>query len=277
MVTAAAMTSRWFAERRALVMGLAGAGVSAGQLAFLPLAAHLEMAYGWRWCFAGMGWILLVLVLPLVPFLLRNDPAAIGLAPYGTRTDAGHRDPGVDLLKVTPLRLAARHREFWLLLGSFFVCGYTSNGLIGVHPIPHAVDLDFPKMAASGAMGLMGAMNVIGIGLWMLWTQWGMLRATSRSHEHAHPAGKHTQGDHSHDHGPDHSHEHHHHDQVTKFRMPEPVYHRLGWGPSHTHDIEAFTQKRPRLLSLLWLAIAGGLCRTRPPWPFCWRRSPAAG
>ena len=49
-----------------------------------------------------------------------------------------------------------------MLLGSFFVCGYTSTGLIGVHLIPHAVDHGFPKMAASNAMGLMGAMNVVG-------------------------------------------------------------------------------------------------------------------
>ena len=57
MVTAAAMTSRWFAERRALIMGLAGAGVSAGQLLILPLAAQLEVSHGWRWSFAGMGLI----------------------------------------------------------------------------------------------------------------------------------------------------------------------------------------------------------------------------
>ena len=57
---------------------------------------------------------------------------------------------------------AVRHRGFWLLAGSFFVCGYTSTGLIGVHLIPHAVDHGFPKMAASSAMGLMGAMNVVG-------------------------------------------------------------------------------------------------------------------
>jgi MFS family permease len=51
-VTAAAMVSRWFAERRALVLGLTGAAMSAGQLLMLPLAAHLELSYGWRWSFA---------------------------------------------------------------------------------------------------------------------------------------------------------------------------------------------------------------------------------
>jgi MFS family permease len=162
MVTAAAMTSRWFAERRALVMGLAGAGVSAGQLAFLPLAAHLEITYGWRWSFAGMGLILLVVVLPVIWLFFRDDPADMGMAPYGTQGRMEQLGIRAEPETMTPLTQAVRRREFWLLIGSFFVCGYTSTGLIGVHLIPHAVDHGFPKMAASNAMGLMGAMNVIG-------------------------------------------------------------------------------------------------------------------
>jgi len=162
MVTAAAMTSRWFAERRALIMGLAGAGVSAGQLLILPLAAHLELSYGWRWSFAGMGLILVALVLPVILLLFRNDPAEIGLTPYGAHPVGTAAAISAEAMRMTSLSVAIRHRGFWLLAGSFFVCGYTSTGLIGVHLIPHAVDYGFSKMVASGAMGLMGAMNVIG-------------------------------------------------------------------------------------------------------------------
>ncbi len=162
LVTAAAMTSRWFAERRALIMGLAGAGVSAGQLLILPLAAHLELTYGWRWSFAGMGLILVALVLPVIFLFFRNDPAEMGLRPYGATSPQGIASAPAETLKETSLVDATRHSGFWLLAGSFFVCGYTSTGLIGVHLIPHAVDHGFPKMAASGAMGLMGAMNVVG-------------------------------------------------------------------------------------------------------------------
>ncbi len=162
MVTAAAMTSRWFAERRALVMGLAGAGVSAGQLLILPLAAHLELTYGWRVSFVGMGLILVVLVLPAVGILFRDDPAEMGLAPYGAGAGRARVGAPAEPVRATALFAAVRRPAFWLLAGSFFVCGYTSTGLIGVHLIPHAVDHGFPKMAASNAMGLMGAMNVIG-------------------------------------------------------------------------------------------------------------------
>ncbi|MBI2456373.1 MAG: MFS transporter [candidate division NC10 bacterium] len=162
MVTAAAMTSRWFAERRALIMGLAGAGVSAGQLLILPLAAHLELSYGWRWSFVGMALILIVLVLPITVLFFRNDPAEMGLRPYGAAPPQTGVSAPAESLRGTSLAQAARHPGFWLLAGSFFICGYTSTGLIGVHLIPHAVDHGFPKMVASSAMGLMGAMNVIG-------------------------------------------------------------------------------------------------------------------
>jgi MFS family permease len=136
--------------------------VSAGQLVFLPLAAKLELVYGWRWCFEGMGLILIALILTVTLFLFRNDPAEVGLRPFGAHRADAMAGGQIDAGRQTSLAEAVRHRGFWLLAASFFVCGYTSTGLIGVHLIPHAVDHGFPKMVASGAMGLMGAMNVVG-------------------------------------------------------------------------------------------------------------------
>ncbi|HSC70537.1 MAG TPA: MFS transporter, partial [Candidatus Methylomirabilis sp.] len=161
-VTAAAMASRWFAERRALVIGLTGAAMSAGQLMILPLAAYLEQTFGWRWGFGGMGLILALLILPVTALFFRNDPAEMGLKPYGTPIAGTVTEASRESLKATSLVEAGRHPGFWLLAGSFFVCGYTSTGLIGVHLIPHAVDHGFPLMTASAAMGLMGAMNIVG-------------------------------------------------------------------------------------------------------------------
>jgi MFS family permease len=100
--------------------------------------------------------------MPAALILLRNDPAEMGLKPYGADSVRAMHGVSPELARTTPLARAVRHQGFWLLAGSFFVCGYTSTGLIGVHLIPHAVDHGFPKMVASSAMGLMGAMNVIG-------------------------------------------------------------------------------------------------------------------
>ncbi len=51
---------------------------------------------------------------------------------------------------------------FWLLAVTFFVCGYTSNGLVLTHLVPHAAEHGFSEMHAAQALGLMGAMNIVG-------------------------------------------------------------------------------------------------------------------
>jgi MFS family permease len=48
------------------------------------------------------------------------------------------------------------------LAGTFFVCGYTSNGLVLTHLVPHAAEHGFSEMHAAQALGVMGAMNILG-------------------------------------------------------------------------------------------------------------------
>jgi len=60
------------------------------------------------------------------------------------------------------MRRATRSSDFWFLAGTFFVCGATSNGLVGQHFIPHAVEHGFTQSAAASALALMGVFNFIG-------------------------------------------------------------------------------------------------------------------
>jgi MFS family permease len=92
---------------------------------------------------------------------MRDRPSDVGQRAVGegeTLTAAEKADDA----RRTPLRQAVRRREFWLLAMSFFVCGYTSNGLIGTHLIPHAVEHGFTEVAAAGAVALLGAFNIVG-------------------------------------------------------------------------------------------------------------------
>jgi predicted MFS family arabinose efflux permease len=66
------------------------------------------------------------------------------------------------MTRKTPLREAVRTLDFWLLAGSFFVCGYTTNGLIGTHLLPHAIEHGFTSEAAGSAIALMGMLNIVG-------------------------------------------------------------------------------------------------------------------
>jgi predicted MFS family arabinose efflux permease len=106
----------------------------------------------------------ILVAVPVVLFL-RNRPADVGLRPYGEDEHASAAEVAqmrVEDARSTPLRTAVRTRDFWLLAGSFFICGYTSTGLIGVHLIPHAVEHGFTEVTAAGALGVMGMMNVVG-------------------------------------------------------------------------------------------------------------------
>ncbi len=153
------VANRWFIRDRGLVVGVFGASVSAGQLIFFPFLTTLAVTVGWRAGALVMAIIALVLLVPVVLWL-REDPADLGLVPLGSDpavapTPAPPADPGV-------MRRALRTADFWFLASTFFVCGATSNGLIGQHFISHASDHGITPVAASGALAVMGAFNFAG-------------------------------------------------------------------------------------------------------------------
>ena len=160
MVMAATVANRWFVARRGLVIGILGAGASAGQFIFVPILMSLTLTFGWRAAIAfGVG-VLTLVVLPLVVLVMRDQPAEVGLEPYGAEDAPPTTGPVGGL--TTPLPDALRTGDFWLLAGSFYICGFTSNGLIGTHLIPHAVEHGFTEQVAAGALALLGLMNVVG-------------------------------------------------------------------------------------------------------------------
>jgi MFS family permease len=162
--TSATVAARWFESRRGLVLGILGAGQSAGQLLVIPLATALTLAIGWRQSFVYLGAALGVLVLPLALWLVRNDPADLGLRPYGA---VGPRAAAATMATAqsggrVSIAEAAGVPAFWLLMITFFICGYTTSGMILTHFIPHSADHGFAPMTAAQALGVMGAMNIIG-------------------------------------------------------------------------------------------------------------------
>jgi sugar phosphate permease len=161
-VLGATVAARWFRAQRGLVVGLFAAASSMGQLIFLPSLVAVISTSGWRTAIAAMAIAVLVAALPALVFL-RDRPADVGLQPYGDDGSAEAADAELaDAASGVTLRVATRTRDFWLLAASFFVCGYTSNGLIGTHLIPHAVEHGFSEATAASAVGLMGLMNVVG-------------------------------------------------------------------------------------------------------------------
>ncbi|MBL0003331.1 MAG: MFS transporter [Actinomycetales bacterium] len=61
-----------------------------------------------------------------------------------------------------PLGEASHRLSFWLLAGTFFICGWSTNGLIGTHFIPAAHDHGMPPTTAAGLLALIGIFDIAG-------------------------------------------------------------------------------------------------------------------
>jgi len=164
LVMASMIATRWFTARRGLVMGVLTASTATGQLVFLPLFAKLTESEGWRSVSITLACIAAAMILP-VWFFLRDKPSDVGLLPFGAEPG----DPLPEKFTGNPFRralaaLAAglRSRDFWLLGGSFFICGVSTNGLIGTHLIPACLDHGIPEVAAAGLLATMGILDFFG-------------------------------------------------------------------------------------------------------------------
>jgi MFS family permease len=162
MATISTIAARWFVARRGLILGILGGAMSAGQMLIVPLSMVIIHLYGWRSSFLWLGIGVLLEALPLILAFIRDDPKDMGLEPYGKGTPAGRVFGGAPDERRVPVSEAMGIPAFWLLAITFFVCGYTSNGLVLTHLIPHAAEHGFSEMHAAQALGLMGAMNIVG-------------------------------------------------------------------------------------------------------------------
>ncbi len=166
MVLAVTVATRWFHARRGLVMGIFAASNATGQLLFLPLIAKLETAYGWR---AALVFVCCTLAVAgfVALLFMRDRPSDVGLPLYGETTIALPPKAGVGLvsLLLSPLvvlKEAARVPIFWVLFGTFFVCGSSTNGLIQTHFITLCHDYGLAAVTAASVLAMMGFFDFFG-------------------------------------------------------------------------------------------------------------------
>ena len=161
MVLAAVIATRWFDARRGLVMGMLSAANATGQLIFLtPLATVVESS-NWRSA-AFIVAAAAAVVFVLVWMFMRDRPADLGLRPFGQPADAPLAAGPRAMAPVHALRMASRTRAFWILAGTFFICGASTNGLIGTHLIAACHDVGIPAVRSAQLLALMGIFDIIG-------------------------------------------------------------------------------------------------------------------
>jgi MFS family permease len=162
-VMGAAVVNRWFATRQGLVMGALTASTATGALVFLPAMAWLSREGAWQ----PIVWVVTIAtaaLIPVVALLMPEHPGDIGTQRFGAAADEAASPPRAAsvMLAFTVLGTASRSPTFWLLFGTFFVCGLTTNGLVGTHLIAYCGDMGVPAVQAAGLLSLMGLFDLIG-------------------------------------------------------------------------------------------------------------------
>jgi MFS family permease len=168
LVLGSVVANRWFVHRRGLVTGVFSAGSATGQLLFLPTLARLASEDGWRSASLLLAAVALAIV-PVVLLVLRDRPSDVGQLPYGAPADWREPPPlhdgGAGPARVAMIRLreASRTKAFWLLVATFFICGWSTNGLIGTHFIPAAHDHGLPPTSAATLLAFVGLFDLAGV------------------------------------------------------------------------------------------------------------------
>ena len=166
MVLGATIVNRWFKTNRGLMMGLMSASSATGLLIFLPILAALAQWGGWQFVVLTVS-IASACLIPFVFLLVPERPASVGLVRYGAEPDdVPPRSPAAqgNFLSHTlnTLWRAAHTRTFWYLFATFFICGFTTNGLVGTHLIAFCGDMGITEIQAAGLLSLMGVFDLIG-------------------------------------------------------------------------------------------------------------------
>ncbi|MGF6758012.1 MFS transporter [Paraburkholderia sp. GAS42] len=165
LVLGATVVNRWFAKRRGLMMGLLTASTATGNLIFLPVLASLAESGDWTrvvWTVAAAA----LVMVPLVWLFVPDRPADVGLMPYGSEPGAkpAAPEPNAGMVAATlgVLFRAATTPAFWYLFGTFFICGFTTNGLVGTHLISLCGDHGIAEIQAAGLLATMGIFDLFG-------------------------------------------------------------------------------------------------------------------
>ena len=151
-VMASGVVARWFNKRRGTALSLLGSASMTGMSLLVPAVTWLIINTGWRITYVVIAAGVLLLVLPLCLFVVRDSPESMGLRPDGAPAKASGRAVARERVSAGE---ALQTLAFWQLAGSFFTCGF-SMALLSAHGIPMLTDHGYTPMFASWAFGVLG-------------------------------------------------------------------------------------------------------------------------
>ena len=157
-VLASGVTARWFNKRRGTALSMLASASMTGMSLLVPMVTWLILTTGWRSAYMLVGIGVLVVLLPVSLWVIRESPEAMGLGMDGGAPESAATTAGTKRVTATE---AMQTLAFWQLGGSFFTCGF-SMSLLSSHGVPMLTDHGYTPMFASWALGILGASSIGG-------------------------------------------------------------------------------------------------------------------
>ena len=142
MIPASILMRRWFRSHGGLAIGLCSAGTGLATVVFSPLftaiaeASSVDRAFSWTAAFCAASAV-------LVFFLIRSDPAALGLEPWGKAVPESAQARALHALHPSRLRWAL------LLLAVLLVSGTGATGFAHLMTLYMSEGMDAMRTAAA--------------------------------------------------------------------------------------------------------------------------------
>jgi MFS family permease len=155
-VIASGVVARWFSKRRGTALSVLGSASMTGMSLLVPFVTWLILTNGWRVAYMAIAGLVLVAILPVALWVIRETPEQMGLTPDGAPVDAKSAAASRERVSAST---AMQTLAFWQLAGSFFTCGF-SMSLLSAHGIPMLTDHGYTPMFASWAFGVLGGSSI---------------------------------------------------------------------------------------------------------------------
>jgi len=160
------IVARWFQKKRGSAMSVLVSGGSIGGLILVPLLTYILIEFSWQTAWVISGIFTLVVALPLIWFIVSDDPSLMNLQPDGEKLRANENPNARKILEsplaVTQWQKSLRTWPLWQIAGAYVVCGITTQS-IAVHFIYWAGSEGISPSTAAWGFGLLSGINAIGV------------------------------------------------------------------------------------------------------------------
>ncbi len=158
--------SHWFHKKRGSAMSIVILGGSIGGLILVPLLTYIMIEFNWQTAWIVSGIFTLAIALPLIWFIVSDDPSSMNLLPDGEKLSPD-ASPNTKTLLESPLAVtqwqkSLRTWPLWQIAGAYVVCGITTQS-ISVHFIYWAGSEGISPSTAAWGFGLLSGINAIGV------------------------------------------------------------------------------------------------------------------